>query len=128
MVAFGICFVSASGLRRRSPTIPREELLLSQRSVDDCGAGAYRVRPMIDKAARDYLASSGASAISIVEGEAGCAFRTGAMAAQAAGVHVHTTVWVSASVATAIARRARKLAGDSPDVATATEAAGPGRR
>jgi hypothetical protein len=49
-------------------------------------------------------------------------FRTGAMAAQATGVCVHTTVWVSASVATAVARRARKLAGDCPDVATATNA------
>jgi hypothetical protein len=44
------------------------------------------------------------------------------MAAQAAGVRVHTTCWVNAEVATAVARRARKLAGDSPDVATAMEA------
>jgi hypothetical protein len=77
---------------------------------------------MTDRAALAYLEASGATAILIVEGEAGCVFRTGAMAAQAAGVPVHTTVWVSASVATAVARRARKLAGDCPDVATATEA------
>jgi hypothetical protein len=77
---------------------------------------------MTDRAALAYLEAAGASAISIVDGEAGCVFRTGAMAAQVAGVHVHATVWVSASVATAVARRARKLAGDSPDVATATQA------
>jgi hypothetical protein len=77
---------------------------------------------MTDRAALAYLEASGATAISIVDGEAGCVFRTGAMAAQAAGVHVHTTVWVSALVATAIARRARKLAGDCPDVASATQA------
>jgi hypothetical protein len=77
---------------------------------------------MTDRAALAYLEASGATAILIVDGEAGCVFRTGAMAAQVAGVHVHATVWVSASVATAVARRARKLAGDSPDVATAMEA------
>jgi hypothetical protein len=77
---------------------------------------------MTDRAALAYLEASGATAISIVDGEAGCVFRTGERAAEAAGVSVHTTVWVSASVATAIARRARKLAGDSPDVATATQA------
>jgi hypothetical protein len=88
---------------------------------------------MTDRAARDYLTSSGASAISIVEGEAGCVFRTGAMAAQVAGVPVHATYWVSANLATAIARRARKIAGarspfrnggsgNIPDVATATQA------
>jgi hypothetical protein len=88
---------------------------------------------MTDRAALAYLEASGATAILIVDGEAGCVFRTGAMAAQAAGVHVHTTVWVSASVATAVARRARKIAGakstlasvgsdNGPDVATATQA------
>jgi hypothetical protein len=77
---------------------------------------------MTDRAALAYLEASGATAISIVEGEAGCVFRTGAMAAQAAGVHVRTTIWVSASLATAVARRARKLAGDCPDVVMAKNA------
>ena len=77
---------------------------------------------MADKAAINYLTSSGATAICIIENESGCTFRTGAKAADTAGVCVPTTVWVSASLATAVARRARKLAGDSPDVATATEA------
>jgi hypothetical protein len=88
---------------------------------------------MTDRAALAYLEASGATAISIVDDEAGCAFRTGAMAAQGAEASVHTTVWVSASVATAVARRARKIAGakstaravgsdNGPDVATATEA------
>jgi hypothetical protein len=92
-------------------------------AVDDGDDGAYRVRPMTDRAALAYLEASGATAISIVDGEAGCTFRTGAMAAEvSAGVRVPATFWVSGSVATAIARRARKLAGDSPDVATATQA------
>jgi hypothetical protein len=69
------------------------------------------------------LKHSGAAAICIVDGETGCTFRTGARAAEvSAGVDVHATVWVSASVATAVARRARKLAGDCPDVATSTNA------
>jgi hypothetical protein len=78
---------------------------------------------MTDRAALAYLEASGAAAISIVDDGSGCTFRTGARAAEvSAGVRVHTTVWVSASLSTAIARRARKLAGDSPDVATATQA------
>jgi hypothetical protein len=77
---------------------------------------------MTDRAAFAYLEASGATAISIVDGDSGCLFRTGAMAAQAAEASVHTTVWVKAEVATAVARRARKLAGDSPNVAAAMEA------
>jgi len=78
---------------------------------------------MTDRAALAYLEASGATAICIIESESGCVFRTGAMAAEvSAGASVHTTFWVSAEVATAVARRARKLAGDSPDVATAMEA------
>jgi hypothetical protein len=75
-----------------------------------------------DRAALAYLEASGAAAISIVEGETGCAFRTGARTAETAGIPVHATYWVSASLATAVARRARKLAGDGPDAATATQA------
>jgi hypothetical protein len=78
---------------------------------------------MTDRAALAYLEASGAAAISIVDGESGCTFRTGARAAEvSAGVSVPATYWVSAEVATAVARRARKIAGDSPDVATATDA------
>ena len=90
--------------------------------LDDSGAGAYVVPPMTDRTALAYLEASGAAAISIIESESGCTFRTGAMAARAAGVSVHTTVWVSSRLATAVARRARKLAGDGPDTAAAAQA------
>jgi hypothetical protein len=73
---------------------------------------------MTDGTALAYLEASGATAICIIENESGCSFRTGAKAAETAGVCVHTTVWASATLATAVARRARR----SPDVATATEA------
>jgi hypothetical protein len=70
---------------------------------------------MTDGAALAYLEASGATAISIVEGESGCVFRTNARAAEvSAGVSVPATVWVSAEVAT--------VAGDSPDLATAANA------
>jgi hypothetical protein len=73
---------------------------------------------MTDRAALAYLEASDAAAISIVRSETGCTFRTGI----AGPGDIIATYWVSASLATAVARRARKLAGDSPDMAAATQA------
>jgi hypothetical protein len=70
------------------------------------------------KAAIAYLIASGATAISIIENETGCAFRVGIkIDARAAVVH-----WLREGEATAVMRQARRLAGKSPDIAQAENA------
>jgi hypothetical protein len=70
------------------------------------------------KAAIAYLIASGATAITIVENVKGCSFQVGSkISARAAVVY-----WLREDEATAVMRKARKLAGRSPDLTKATSA------
>jgi hypothetical protein len=71
-----------------------------------------------DRAAIAYLIASGATAISVIENETGCTFRVGTkLDARAASVH-----WLRETEARAVMKAARKHAGKSPDIETATAA------
>lgn len=81
----------------------------------DVGTAARPARSADTRAAVAYLIASGATAISIIENETGCTFRVGTkLDARAAVVH-----WLREDEATAVMRKARKLAGRSSDIATA---------
>jgi hypothetical protein len=70
------------------------------------------------KAAIKYLEASGATAISLIETETGCAFRVGSKIDS----HAVSVQWIPEPKALAVARRARRLAGNDPDSATAARA------
>jgi hypothetical protein len=71
-----------------------------------------------DRAAIAYLIASNATAIQIIENETGCTFRVGTkIDARAASVH-----WLRETEARAVLKAARRGAGESPDIATATSA------
>jgi hypothetical protein len=90
-------------------------------TLDDVADAETVARPAArsaDRAAIAYLIASGATAISIIENETGCAFRVGTkIDARAAVVH-----WLAADKAGPVMRKARKLAGRSPDISAATAA------
>jgi hypothetical protein len=70
------------------------------------------------KAAIAYLIASGAVAITIIENVKGCSFRCGTkLDPRAASIH-----WLREDEAKAVMRKARKIAGRSPDIETATSA------
>jgi hypothetical protein len=73
------------------------------------------------KAALKYLEASGAVAITITENTAGCTFRVGTkLDPRVASVH-----WLRETEARAVLKAARKHAGASPDIATASTAPAP---
>jgi len=76
------------------------------------------------RAAIAYLISSGATAISVIENETGCTFKVGAKISPRAAM----VFWLPEADAKAVMRKARKLAGRSPDIATAEARAHEGRR
>jgi hypothetical protein len=69
------------------------------------------------KAALAYLKESGAVAICITERDGDCAFTFGKIDPNAVEI-----LWIAEANARAVVRKARKLAGKSPDVAIATAA------
>jgi hypothetical protein len=81
--------------------------------------GKSRVERSPDtRAAIAYLIASDATALSLIENETGCAFRVGTkLDPRAASVH-----WLRETEAQAVLKAARKHAGKSPDIATATTA------
>jgi hypothetical protein len=87
-------------------------------NVDVETAARPAARSPDSKAAIAYLIASGATAICVIENTTGCAYRTGTKIDPRAAV-VH---WLREGEATAVMRKARKLAGRSPDIAIATAA------
>jgi hypothetical protein len=81
-------------------------------------AGQPPTRSPDTKAAINYLVASGATAISIVEIEGGCAFRLGHKIDPNA-VEIY---WLTAAQAKPLARLARKEVARHPDIATASAA------
>ena len=75
-------------------------------------------RPADTRAAISYLVCSGAVAITIIENVKGCAFKVGTKISARAAV----VMWLREDEATAVMRKARKLAGRSPDLTKATSA------
>jgi hypothetical protein len=81
-------------------------------------SGARPAKAPDTKAAINYLVASGATAISIVEIEGGCAFRLGHKIDPNA-VEIY---WLTAAQAKPLARLARKEVGRHQDIATASAA------
>jgi hypothetical protein len=86
--------------------------------VADVETVARAARSADTKAAIAYLIASGATAITIVENETGCTYRVGTKIDPRAAV-VH---WLRETEAQAVLKAARRAAGKSPDIATATAA------
>jgi hypothetical protein len=70
------------------------------------------------KAAVAYLIASGATAVTIIENVKGCSFKVGTKISARAAV----VIWLREDEATAVMRKARKIAGKSPDLTKATSA------
>jgi hypothetical protein len=70
------------------------------------------------KAAIAYLVSSGATALSVIENQTGCVFKVGSKISARAAV----VMWLREDEARAVLRKARRLAGRSPDLTKATSA------
>src|SRR5437762_9561153 len=80
--------------------------------------GKSRVARSTDRAAIAYLIASDATAISIIENESGCTFRVGTkIDPRSAAVY-----WLPEDNAKPVLKLARRTAGKSPDLATATAA------
>jgi hypothetical protein len=114
------CLDSTTALapRMQCAQLLRWTPLLMTTLIDDV-ADVETVRPAArsdTKAAIAYLIASGAVAISIVENQTGCSFKIGTKIDPRAAV----VYWSREDEAGPVMRKARKLAGKSPDLTTAT--------
>src|SRR6266540_2540400 len=66
------------------------------------------------KRALEYLAASGAVPISVTERDGVCSIRTGSKSETVSDII--STVWLDERMAAPVAREARRLAGDRPDI------------